>query len=84
MTEKEEETDGFKGAVYGLGLCLIIGALIAWLIITLSQWMFYTNFDACYYVFNRMPYECITHPVRYTIPEILSMQWEWIIAHKVI
>jgi len=56
---------------------IILG--IIWFIFTILQWLFLINIDAC----HMGAYDCVYgHPIRYTIPEILGMQWEWIIAHR--
>jgi len=86
MTEESKTAESIFDIWVNLCIALIfIGILVTviWVSITFIQWTFDINYEACYQA-NIMPLACTVHPIRFTIPEILTMQWEWIIAHKVI
>jgi hypothetical protein len=55
-------------------VAIVVG--IVWLGISIFQWVLYTNYDACHSI-----YDC---NIRFSIPEILQMQWNWIASHRVI
>lgn len=64
-------------------LMVLIAVVIIIIFITMMYWLFGINWDACESV-GLGVYQCYEHPIRYSLSEVLHMEWEWIIAHKVI
>ena len=83
--EKPSEEKEESIADFWITRIIIIGVsmITIWLVITLMGRAILVNFDACTEI--QSLHDCFyVHPHYYTIPEILHMQWDWVVAHRVI
>lgn len=77
-------------------ISVLLTIVAAWIGITLGMWLFMENDNACWHVCSDGGVANLTtgdiclgcwynnEPIRFTLPEILGIQWKWISAHKVV